>query len=60
MRRFVVRKWIKKLRQRWQQWRFYRRRPDLAERHNWLRAAVAEGKKNPVGRARRGRDGSAI
>lgn len=55
MRRFVVRKLINKLRQRLQQWLFYRRRPDLAERHNWLRAAVEQGKQNPVGRARRGR-----
>ncbi|VEI74754.1 Uncharacterised protein [Mannheimia haemolytica] len=55
MRRFAVRKWIKKLRQRWQQWLFYRRRPDLAERHNWLRAAVAQGNLHPVGRAKRGR-----
>lgn len=55
MRRFVVRKLINKLRQRLQQWLFYRRRPDLAERHNWLRAAVAQGNQNPVGRAKRGR-----
>lgn len=46
---------IKKLRKRWQQWRFYRRRPDLTELHNVVRAAVAQGNQNPVGRAKRGR-----
>ncbi|MDY2946560.1 MAG: hypothetical protein SOS93_01730 [Mannheimia varigena] len=46
---------IKKLRQRWQQWRFYRRRPDLAELHNVVRAAVAQGNQHPIGRAKRGR-----
>lgn len=49
-------KLINKLRRRWQLWRFYRRAPELAERHNWLRAAVEQGKQNPVGRARRGRE----
>lgn len=48
-------KLIKKLRQRWQQWRFYRRRPDLAELHNVVRAAVAQGKQQSVRKATRGR-----
>lgn len=48
-------KLIKKLRRRWQQWHFYRRRPELAELHNVVRTAVEQGKQNPVGRARRGR-----
>ena len=55
MRKFARMKLIKTLRQRWQQWRFYRRRPDLAELHNMVRAAVAQGNQHPVGRAKRGR-----
>lgn len=35
---------LNKLRKRWQQWRFYRRRPELAELHNVVRTAVAQGK----------------
>ncbi len=57
MRKFVKVRLIKTLQKRWQQWRFYRRRPDLAELHNVVRAAVAKGNKNPVGRAKRGRYG---
>lgn len=49
-------KLIKKLRKRWTQWRFYRRNPELAELHNVVRVAVEQGKQNPVGRARRGRE----
>lgn len=46
---------MKKWRKRWQQWRFYRRHPELAELHNVVRTAVAKGNENPVGRAKRGR-----
>lgn len=46
-------KLIKKLHKRWTLWRFYRRNPELAELHNVVRAAVEQGKQNPVGRAKR-------
>lgn len=49
-------KLMKKLRKRWIQWRFYRSNPELAKLHNVVRAAIEQGKQNPVGRARRGRE----
>ncbi|MDD6910763.1 hypothetical protein [Actinobacillus minor] len=44
---------MKKLRKRWQSWRFAKNHPDLAERWGFLTEAIKQGAENPVGRARR-------
>ncbi|MGX2948576.1 hypothetical protein [Frederiksenia canicola] len=48
-------KLVKKLRKRWQQWRFQRQKPVIAERHHYLKQAILQGNQNPVSRAKRGR-----
>lgn len=48
-------KLVKKLRKRWQLWRFQRQKPQVAERHQLLKQAILQGNQHPVGRAKRGR-----
>ncbi|AGK01605.1 TPA: hypothetical protein PXF07_000042 [Mannheimia haemolytica] len=46
-------KYIKKLRKRWQIWRFLKNHPEVAQRRDLLAIAIKQGVENPVGRARR-------
>lgn len=46
-------KFLKKLRKRWQGWRFAKQNPTVAERRGFLAEAIKQGVENPVGRARR-------
>lgn len=46
---------VKKLRKRWQMWRFLQKQPHIAERRAYLRQAIKLGNTHPVGRAKRGR-----
>lgn len=39
-------KLVKKLRKRWQQWRFQRQKPQVAERRNLLATAIKQGKRD--------------
>lgn len=48
-------KLIKKLRKRWQLWRFQKQHPVVAERRAFLIEAIKQGNYCPVGRAKRGR-----
>lgn len=48
-------KLIKKLRKRWQLWRFAKQKPVIAERRGYLLLAIRQGNQSPVGRAKRGR-----
>ncbi|MEG9490044.1 hypothetical protein [Mannheimia indoligenes] len=46
-------KFLKKIRKRWQSWRFHQQKPTVAERRDLLAIAIKQGVENPVGRARR-------
>ncbi|MDY3123675.1 MAG: hypothetical protein SOW21_04710 [[Actinobacillus] rossii] len=46
-------KFLKKLRKRWQGWRFAKQNPTVAQLRGFLTEAIKQGVKNPVGRARR-------
>lgn len=46
-------KYLKKLRKRWQGWRFAKQHPRVAERRAFITEAIKQGVENPVGRARR-------
>lgn len=39
-------KLIKKLRKRWQQWRFHRQKPQVTERRKLLAQAIQQGKQD--------------
>ncbi|OAQ15011.1 hypothetical protein F480_00225 [Bibersteinia trehalosi Y31] len=40
-------KFLKKLRKRWQGWRFAKNHPELAERRHLLKVAITQGKEIP-------------
>lgn len=45
-------KLVKKLRKRWQQWRFQQQKPQVAERRTLLLQAVKQGKSQEGGNVR--------
>lgn len=55
MRRFAVKKWIRKIKQWWRSRQFRQANPIVAERRDYLKQAIKQGNKNPVSRAKRGR-----
>lgn len=46
-------KFLKKIRKRWQSWRFHQQKPTIATHRDLLAIAIKKGVENPVGRARR-------